>query len=308
MILCVCPNPAWDITHRIATLTRGESHSIRDVQERAGGEAVNVASVLRQFGQATNVMAPVGCSTAAVYAADLSDRGIPFTAVDSGVPVRRSVAVVTDRDTTMLNEAGNRLAPSVWEALLGEVEALAPSAEAIVVAGSLPPDTSTEVITRIVDIGHRTATPTVLDIRGPALVAALPHQPTVVTPNAEEARETTGIADVLGAAAALVAAGASTAVVSDGPGGAALVTAARRVRGIPARRIEGNATGAGDAMTAALSLSVARAGAADAVDWDDTLITAMAWAMAAVHSPVAGEVDPELAGTLHEQIRLEEIP
>jgi tagatose 6-phosphate kinase len=51
MILCVCLNPAMDVTYAVAELACGETHRAEVIGRRAGGKALNVARVLHQLGE-----------------------------------------------------------------------------------------------------------------------------------------------------------------------------------------------------------------------------------------------------------------
>src|SRR5690606_34472842 len=95
-------------------------------------------------------------------------------------------------------------------------------ADLAVLTGSLPP---------VDDLGRPTALwsrllaggpPVILDVRGPELLAALPHKPLLVKPNREELAATVdrtllGDTDVIAAMRELNAAGAQWVLVTDGP-------------------------------------------------------------------------------------------
>lgn len=319
MILCVTPNPAWDVTYPIEApggLRIGSSHRVLNPTARAGGKGVNVASVLTTLGVDALIVAPVGGASTDAFAADLESRGLRFRGVASPCEIRRSIAVVDEEHATLFNEVGAPQPNSVWDLLLHTLEEELPRASALVVSGSLPPEAPTDVVRAMVRLARAADVPSLLDIRGPALSIALAAGPTLVKPNLEEATETTGLTDPLLAARALLAGGAESAAVSCGAEGVVWTAGDQAVRVRGPLVTAGNPTGAGDALCAGLALALARRSlpapteVRDAApqDWRAELTQAMSYAVAAVHSPVAGDVDPALADRIRSTITLEELP
>ncbi|GAT66468.1 1-phosphofructokinase [Planomonospora sphaerica] len=106
--------------------------------------------------------------------------------------------------------------------------------------------------------------------------------------------------DVLGGAEALREAGAGAVVVSLGAGGLLAVTSEGSWRAAMPYRVEGNPTGAGDALVAGLAL-----GLVEGSSWPDRLRRAAALGAAAVAAPVAGEIDADVFREVHPLIRVE---
>lgn len=321
MIVTVTPNPALDITYRVAGLVRGESHRITEVVERAGGKGLNTAGVLTTMGHAALAVAPVGSPALEAFGADLSARGIEHVLVPTRTPTRRSVAVVDDSGAaTLLNEVGSPLPDDVWTDLLTAVRgaAAAPFARVLTVSGSLPPQAPPDIVRTVVAEAHRAGLAVVLDVSGPQLLSALEAGPEIVKPNRSEAAATLGRGegDDLPAAAlarALASSGARAAIVSDGAAGLALATGPLALRAWLERPLQGNATGAGDAATAALAADLDSGGALsttapDATAWREALARAVAWSAAAVLQPVAGSIDPTDVDRLLPAVQIQETP
>lgn len=266
MILTITPNPALDITHTIDVLTPGESHSVGAVTQRAGGKGVNVATTLACLGYASAASGPVGQDQFTTFSQQVRAAGVTDAFVPSPNTVRRSIAIVTPSETTVLNEAGAQQPPRVWNELEEVLRSRLRPGDVVSVSGSLPPNCPTDLIRRLVETATAVGARTVLDVRGPALTRALAARPAIVTPNAAEAAETTGVADPLGAARALVTAGAGAAVVSNGAAGLIVVHGSWALSARLPTALSGNPTGAGDALTAALCARLAelRAGSAGA--------------------------------------------
>jgi tagatose 6-phosphate kinase len=103
--------------------------------------------------------------------------------------------------------------------------------------------------------------------------------------------------DVVAGAADLLNLGPGAVVITEGADGLLAVTDAGRWRARPPAAITGNATGAGDAASAALIL-----GALHGSSWPDRLADAAALSAAAVGAWVAGAFDPNLYARLREQV------
>jgi tagatose 6-phosphate kinase len=314
MILTLTPNPAFDITYAVTSVALGESHRVGSVSERAGGKGLNVAAVLTAMGHPAVAVAPVCELDTSLFAADLDARRVPHRLVPSPCPTRRSVAVVeADGRATLLNEPGVGQSQRVWERLGDELARLAPGASVLTVSGSLPPGTDPDLVRRVTLMAREAGLRVVLDVSGAPLARALSAGPEIVKPNRIEAAVTlTGLGrgevpNVPGAARALVVAGATAAVVSDGTNGLVLVHEDVALRAHLRRPLSGNPTGAGDALTAALAVDL-EGGIPQGRDaWAAALRRGIAWSAAAVLQPVAGSVDPADVSRLLPTVEIEEI-
>lgn len=318
MILVVTPNPAVDVTYRVAEQRIGETQRVLEVQRHPGGKGLNVGRVLVATGIPTHAVLPLGGDGGHWIAHALDDLGLVHTDVAVRGETRTTVTVVDDlAHPTMFGEPGPVLTPDEWDTVTAAIETLldrgtggtggtggtpgAPRADALVVSGSLPRDTDPAVVARWVTAARRRGVLSVVDCSGTALLAAASAGATVCKPNREELLEATGTDDERSGALRLLGLGAAVVVVSRGPDGIAAHTA-EHVLEVPAvPGVSGNPTGAGDAATAGLVGALVRAGRPEpggsvpAPD-DTTLLGALrsaaAHGAAAVLQPVAGAVDP----------------
>ena len=308
MILTLTPNPALDITYAVPSLHVGESHRVSVTGTHAGGKGLNVAGVLACMEVEHVAIAPVGERHRDFFAEDAAQRGIRLRLVDTPVPLRRSVAVFsTDGLTTVLNEQGESQPQQVWDDITDIVRDTARSGDVFAVSGSLPPDTPDDAVVTLCRAAADAGAELVVDGRGRWLSEVLAAVPALVKPNASEAASMTGVEDPTEAAHALVAQGAWAALVSRGADGLILVTATGRV--IEARpRIPGvgNATGAGDALTAAITAGLDGV-PRDEVDWPAVLRVGVAWSAAAVRQTVAGVIDRTDVDSLLDDIDVTEL-
>jgi len=325
VILVVTPNPAVDVTYRVAEQRIGETQRVLEVQRRPGGKGLNVGRVLAATGVPTHAVLPLGGDGGHWIAHALDDLGLAHTDIAVRGETRTTVTVVDDlAHPTMFGEPGPVLSSDEWDAVTTAVETLldgdvgrtggadgaagtagAPVAAALVVSGSLPRDTDPTVVARWVTAARRRGVLSVVDCSGTALLAAASAGATVCKPNREELLEATGADDERSGALRLLGLGATVVVVSRGSDGIAAHTT-EHVLEVPAvPGVSGNPTGAGDAATAGLvgvlvdvlvgaGLSAPN-GSVPAPD-DATLLRALrsaaAHGAAAVLQPVAGVVDP----------------
>jgi tagatose 6-phosphate kinase len=285
MILCICASPALDLTYRVDRLAVAGTNRVRDVTQRPGGKAINVARLLQLLGEDVRVLAAAGGDTGAELAAGLARSGIAHDLVTTAASTRRTVAIVDEAsgEVTMLTE------PAIveeWPAFVARATELIPAADVVVISGSLPVGAPAHGFGQLIAVARAHDRPVVLDTSGPALGASLPAGPTVIKPNADELRDCSPEPDELAAAWSLADRWQVSVVASLGAGGLIAVDGQTAWRARPARTLSGNPTGAGDAVVAGLARGL-HAGAAVG----SLLTECVALASAAVLAPSAGELD-----------------
>lgn len=295
MITVLCANPALDVTYRVDQVTRGAVHAVGSVERRPGGKGANVARVLHQLGEAVRLVAPLGGAGGEQYAAEIAAAGIDLVAVPIGAPPRTTVCVL-DEDATVFNESGPVLTAEEWARVVGAVLETRP--EVLVLSGSLPGGVPDDAYARLIAENLLA----ILDAKGAALAAALSAAPAVVAPNLSEAQGILGDLDALACVTELRRRGARTAVVSSGSDGLVAANEHGIWSARPPHVLAGNPTGAGDALTAALAVGVARH-----APWPDVLRDAVATSAAALPCDAAGEIDPALRSSLTATVVVEEV-
>ena len=267
MILTLTPNPSLDRTVSLpGPLQRGAVQRLTGVVMEPGGKGVNVARVLSNAGRAATTVLPAAENDPILTALGaLELPGLTVRSVPVAGPARINTAVTEpDGTTTKLNELGAGLSEeeidAVEQALLETLTLTGVSAEAdthhwAVLSGSLPPGAPARWYARLVGLlreaapGLRIAVDT-SDEPLAALAAELPGSaPDLIKPNGEELGQLAGLpaeramaleegavqgdyGPVVDAARLLVGLGLGAVMVTLGPAGAVLVTAARhRPRG-----------------------------------------------------------------------------
>ncbi|MBA8989209.1 tagatose 6-phosphate kinase [Curtobacterium pusillum] len=310
MILIVTPNPAVDVTYRVAEQRIGETQRVLDVARRPGGKGLNVGRVLDTAGIATRAVLPLGGPSGRWISSSLDELGIAHTDVAVTGETRTTVTVVDDLvHPTMFGEPGPMVSRGEWDTVTATIDRLLDEGvvDALVVSGSLPLGTDPQVVGSWVASARAHGTPSIVDCSGDALLAAADAGATVCKPNRAELLEATGATDERDGALHLLGRGASVVVVSRGSRGIAAHTLDGVTEVSAIAGVTGNPTGAGDAATAGLVTALlgrpghrgARPGRG-AVATVDALVVdaaalrcAAAYGAAAVLRPVAGEVDVE---------------
>ena len=303
-VVTVTPNPALDITVTLPELSPGASHRVPGMIRRLGGKGINVGSVVAEQGGSAVALGPAARVSLAEFEAHCSagtgdplPPGLRLNLVDTPIPLRSTVAVHQARPniTSIINERGHTHPAEVFSALVESVVAeLSNDTDCVVTfSGSVPPGAPTELVQWIAAVCADRAVPFIVDTYGPPLRQACEHGATIVTPNAAEVTSTTGIGNVPDAARQLLQWGAQMVVVTLGANGIYAVESSRPDHpGIHARlahSLNGNPTGAGDALTAALATALAE-GESLSESLTQILTKAVCWSAAAVEHPAAGRI------------------
>lgn len=298
MILTVTLNLALDITYHLGAIRWGQTNTVEEVAERAGGKGVNVARVLHTLGEEVAVTGLVGGGPGEAARAELAQAGIRDCSVAVAAPSRRTIMVVEpDGAATGFSEAGGPITSDEWQRFLVRYRDLIAGADAVVLSGSLPRGVPDDAYARLTRLAARKEIPVLLDAGGAALAHGVAAAPAIVKVNAEELASIEPGEDRQRAARAVAARGPEAVVVSEGPAGMLAVTRRGLWHAAPPTELVGNPTGAGDAAAAALI-----AGALAGTEWPDRLADAVALSAAAVCAPHAGSFDAEVYARLQDEI------
>jgi tagatose 6-phosphate kinase len=208
-----------------------------------------------------------------------------FTVVDDSV---------ADHGVTAFHEAGPEAGEEEFAGFRRGYEQALEAAAAVVLSGSLPPGLEAGTYATLIETAAAAGVPAVLDTHGEALRRGAAAGPAIVKPNLAELAALAGRplspgmdraadrATVEAAAGELD--GAEAVVITLGPDGLLAATGDGCWRARPPAAMAGNATGAGDAVAAALAhgLVLGR-------PWDERLRHAAALGAATAAAPVAGE-------------------
>ena len=298
MIVVVCLNPALDVTHHVGAVDWGGVNRPRAVRARPGGKGLNVARTLHALGVDVLVLGLAGGVTGDGVAAALRELGVPAALTPVAGETRRTFTVaddsVAEHGVTAFHEAGPEAGEEEFAGFRHGYEQALKAAAAVVLSGSLPPGLEAGTYATLIETAAAAGVPAVLDTHGEALRRGVAAGPAIVKPNLAELAALAGRplspgvdraadrATVEAAAGELD--GAEAVVITLGPDGLLAATGDGCWRARPPAAMAGNATGAGDAVAAALAhgLVLGR-------PWDERLRHAAALGAATAAAPVAGE-------------------
>jgi 1-phosphofructokinase family hexose kinase len=263
MILTVTPNTGLDRVLFVPSLQRNRRNQAVDIVEAMGGKGCDVSLILRALGVETVATGLAGGDTGRRMEAMLRQAGvIPDFVWTRGETRSNTVLIETETgDHTTVCAAGLRPDDEARSGLLAWIERWAPSAEAIVLAGSLPENWEPELYEDLVAAASRAGKPIVVDATGPALLSALTSPVHAIKPNVHELESVSGPLQspeqLRAAALDLHRRGVERVLVSRGAAGALLISAngVWETSGLEVPVV--NPAGAGDGMTACLALAAA---------------------------------------------------
>lgn len=259
-ILCI-GSVLWDVVGRTDAAMRKGNDVPGRITRIPGGVALNIAMTLRQFGLSPALISVVGHDPEGdelIAACDGMDLATGYILRDATLPTDRYMAIEDSAglvaamcDAHSLEAADDRILAPLLDGRLGSVDT--PYSGPIALDGNLTEALLVEVSEhpafRAADLRIAPASPG----KATRLTPLLAHPGATLYVNLEEAGLMLGtrFESAYDAADALVAAGATRAMVSDGPRMAALgdyaTTISDRPPEVPQKRI----TGAGDTFMAA---------------------------------------------------------
>ena len=302
MIVVVCLNPALDVTHHVDAVDWGGVNRPAAVRARPGGKGLNVARTLHALGVDVLVLGLAGGITGAGVEAALRERCVPAAFTPVAGETRRTFSVVdgsmAGRGVTAFHEAGPEVGEEELARFRRGYERALEEATAVVLSGSLPPGLAAGTYATLIETATAAGVPAVLDTHGEALRRGAAAGAAIVKPNLTELAALAGPAAssalsppadgpanlATATAAAGQLRGAQAVVITLGPAGLLAATEDGCWRARPPAAVPGNATGAGDAVAAALAhgLVLGR-------PWVERLRHAAALGAATAAAPVAGE-------------------
>jgi 1-phosphofructokinase family hexose kinase len=269
-VLAICLNPVLQRTIVLDTLARGEVNRARSSRIDASGKGVNVARVLTQLGAAATHLTQAGGRQREWFLELCRGDGIAVEWVESGSEIRWCTTLVA-RDTATTTEIVEEAAPVTTDtdgAIREAFERLLPQHTTVVFSGTKAAGFSDGLFPDLVARSRAAGRRVVLDVKGTDLLRSLAFEPQVVKPNFDEFVATI-LPDSAGAPRdralearvrdALVELSSKhrTALVVTRGSEPALIAEHGNLREQAGERVTPlNATGSGDAFTAALALAL----------------------------------------------------
>ena len=283
MIVTLTINPAIDRIFSVDRLAFEDRSYINSIGESAGGRGINSSRVIHSFGGDTLALLISGGETGKRLEEHLAGCGYPITTVPIQNAIRTNLTI-TDRHglTVNLNETGPELTKSEVTRVEQAVRSVLEKASWLLMCGSLPPGVPASFYGKLIAMARKKNVKTLLHADRDALREGIEQQPTLVTPNQQEAERLLGRtlltrSHLLEAATQIRAMGAESVVLSLGSRGAIGAYADGLIEALPPRVDAGCPIGAGDALTAAYTWSCTRKkNQAEALRWGVAAGTASA--------------------------------
>jgi 1-phosphofructokinase family hexose kinase len=264
LIVTLTINPAIDRIFSVDRLAFEDRSYINSVGESAGGRGINASRVIHSFGGDTHAVLTSGGDSGKRLEEHLAGCGYPTTLVPIHNAIRTNLTITDKHGLTVnLNETGPELTNAEVKCVERAVREALRNASWLLLCGSLPPGVPSSFYGKMIAMARRRHVKTLLHADRDALREGIEQQPTVVTPNQQEAERLLGRtlltrSHFLEAAAQIRSMGPESVVLSLGGRGAIGAFADGLLEALPPRVDAVCPIGAGDALSAGYSWSCAR--------------------------------------------------
>jgi 1-phosphofructokinase family hexose kinase len=312
VIVTVTMNAALDRTLEVPNFQRGHRHRASSGLTLAGGKGINIARALKRLGVPVVATGLAGGRTGTRIVEELTGEAILSDFVRIGGESRTSTAVVdpTAGSYTEINEWGPHVQPEELDMLREKLDYLAPSAQMVVFAGTLPRGVEPGFYADAIRELNRKGIETALDSEGQPLRLGVEAEPMLVSPNQREAEGIVGQEfeedeDFVHGLDVVAERGARNVLITFEPGAFALFREERqrrRFRALAPHVDAVSVVGSGDVLLAAFLAARLEGRPAE-----EAFRIAVASGAAATLELGAGRFDPREAGRLVASVRVDEL-
>ncbi len=193
-ILIVSLNTAIDRIIYLPSFETGKISRAKQVQEQAGGKAINVARALVALGHKVQVIGFAGGFTGQHIKADLLTSNIPSSLINISGNSRSCYIFVDEikKQETVVNEPGPIITEKEFQSFCQELSQHIKEAKMLICSGSLPRGIPFTCYQQFVNLGHSYKIPVLVDATGETLKLAVSAKPYLIKPNREEAETLLG--------------------------------------------------------------------------------------------------------------------
>jgi 1-phosphofructokinase family hexose kinase len=194
VIITVTLNAAIDKTLSVPNFRLGRRHRTVEQTTMAGGKGVNIARALKSLDQPVVATGFAGGPTGTRIVEQLTEESILNDFVRIREESRTNTAVLdpTTGEQTEINERGPAITAKELEIFVDKLVYLARGAEIVVFAGSLPRGVEVDTYALLIREVRKLGVTTIVDTDGEPLRQAVRAEPTVISPNVNEAEELVG--------------------------------------------------------------------------------------------------------------------
>jgi fructose-1-phosphate kinase PfkB-like protein len=189
-VICICLSPGFQRSVIIDSLIAGEVNRLKSVNVDVAGKGVNVCRVLQRLGVEACCLAQGGSNADELMSLARLE-GLDLRLIPSSGQLRTCTSIVetsmaTGRRVTELVEPSSPVDESCVDTLTQMVQAMLPSATALVLAGSMAPGYPAGYLTRLASMARESGVPVLLDVQGSVLIDTIVARPAVVKINLAE--------------------------------------------------------------------------------------------------------------------------
>lgn len=257
LILTLTINPAVDRNVLADRLVFEDRAYILSRSDSAGGRGINASRVLHSFGAETLAIATSGGKNGDLFEQLLENCGFPIDVVHINEEIRVNFTITDKHGLAIkLNELGPPLTNRDLERVEGAVAQRLGKAQWLMLCGSIPPGVSSDFYCQLIRMARGHGVKTLLDTDGDALLHGVEAEPTVVTPNQQEAERLLNRALITrahfrDAVQRIKDMGPESVILSLGSRGAVAADSDGAIEIMPPRIDARSPIGAGDALAAA---------------------------------------------------------
>lgn len=259
MIYTVTLNPAIDNTIIIESLTPGQVNRSMKSIEDVGGKGINVSKVVRILGGESCTLGFLGQDNSDTFIKYLNDLDIDNNFVFVKGETRRNIKIVETLSGTYtdINQTGFEVSEMDVEKVIERVVSLPSMGDIVVLSGSLPMGTDSDIYYRLIEKLKFKGVKTILDADGEVLKISLDAKPYLVKPNIHELRNIyefneKDINETIKIAQEIVRTGIEVMVISMGDSGALFIDRDNVLFAQPIKVAVKSTVGAGDSMVGGL--------------------------------------------------------
>lgn len=255
MIYTVTFNPAVDYVVHTNELKIGMTNRSSAEEIYFGGKGINVSLVLKELGLKSKALGFAAGFTGAAIESSLIERGIDADFVRLEKGFSRINVKIKSGEETELNGRGPEIPKEALQKLLEKLDKIE-DGDALVLAGSVPPDLPEDIYEKILKRLDGRKIRAVVDAANNLLLNVLKFKPFLVKPNSFELGEMFGVElktvdEIIGHARKLKEMGAVNVLVSMAGNGAVLLDEHGKTHICGAcKGVVKNSVGAGDSMVA----------------------------------------------------------
>ncbi len=194
MIITVTLNAAIDKTLSVPNFRLGRRHRTVEQTTMPGGKGVNVARMLKTLDMPVIATGFAGGPTGTRIVEQLTEESIlnDFERIREESRTNTAVLDPTNGEQTEINERGPAVSAKEMELFRDKLVYLSRGAAIVVFAGSLPRGVEGDAYASLIRDVRKLDVVTIVDTDGEPLRQAVRAEPSVITPNVNEAEELVG--------------------------------------------------------------------------------------------------------------------